>query len=134
MIRRPEPTDQGYIASTWRESLLLSSRSGVGTINTLIDKMLDEVSVRILVACEPSQPMKILGWMAYSPGSSTAVMHYVYVRERQRNRGVMDTLCQYAWPIEPSKIVYTLRGPSAKWLVGKYPSAVFLDANDYLRS
>ena len=113
---------------------MLSRQLGIRDVNTLIDRMLDDVTVRLLIACEPGDMRRILGWMAYSPAPRTAVIHYAYTREKVRNRGVATQLMRYAWPESPSKIVYTMRGPSATWLVNKHPDAVFLAVDEYLRS
>ena len=134
LIRPACPSDQGYVASTWRESLLLANRETVSTVNARIDKFLDDVGVRVLVAAEPTKPERIYGWMCYSPARTTAVLHYLYTREKQRNRGVAKRLFEYAWPKQPDKIIYTLRGPSSKWLVAKRPDAIYLQADEYLRS
>jgi hypothetical protein len=64
LIRDPRESDQGYVASTWVESLCKAdhdaNRAGLGF---MIDSLLDHPGVHVLLACEPSASNTILGWL-----------------------------------------------------------------------
>lgn len=137
-IRRPRPTDQGYIASTWADSITLGNvrwdkkRAARSGLNVVIDRLLDDPAVRILIASEPTKTDAILGWLCYTPLPASRVVHYVYVREKIRHRGIGAALYRKAWPEDRGKLVYTMRGPDAESLVQRYRDAIYLPVEEFL--
>ncbi len=139
LIRRPRPTDQGYIASTWVHSI------GRGTanpkepghrrtsLNITVDRMLDDQAVRLLIAAEPTRTDIILGWMAYTPMPGSRIVHYVYTREKMRRRGIAGELVRKAFPLHgAAKLVYTMRGPDHDSLALKYRDAIHMTVREFL--
>lgn len=133
-IRRPRPTDQSYIASTWVNSLIQVRGNTKSESNALVDRMLDDPAVRLLLAVEPSAPDTILGWICYTPMPRAQVLHYVYVRDKLRTRGIARELYNKAWSMShvSSKLVYTMRGPDADRLLARWPSAMLLPVTEFL--
>ena len=131
-VRRPRPTDQGYIASTWAKSMTGGKRTPeTAWLNTIIDRMLDDPAVRILVASEPSKTDQIVGWLCYTPMKSTLIVHYAYTREPRRRQGIIKALLEHAMPGRKT-IAYTMRGPDAESLATRYPAAIKLDLHEFL--
>ena len=135
-IRRPRPTDQGFIASTWVDSMMFGQKGGPkhprSGANVLVDKMLDDPAVRLLVASEPAKTDVILGWLCYTPLPKTLVLHYIYVRDRMRHRGIARQLLIQANRNGWSKLAYTMRGPDADGLLEKNPGAVYVPIDEFL--
>ncbi len=139
VIRRPRPADQSFIAATWVKSLMMADRGLVKSdTNKLVDRLLDDPATRVLVACEPINEDALHGWICYVPAPRLLVVHYVYVRDRVRTRGVARTLVAAARGHASvsagtaSKTVYTMRGPAIGWLARKYPAAISMDIRDFL--
>lgn len=138
-IRRPRPTDQGYIASTWVDSITLGNRAGRGErrprsdANVIVDRLLDDPAVRILVAAEPTRTDLILGWICYTPMPASKIVHYIYVRDKQRRRGIASALLRKAFEGKAGKFVYTMHGPDTDAIVEGYRDTIFLPIEDFLR-
>ena len=92
LLRRPRSSDQSYVASTWAHSLRSTGRAGVGKPDALIDRMLDNSAVKVMLAVEPSDDERILGWIAYTAMPRAIIVHYVYVRDKVRGRGIAHAL------------------------------------------
>lgn len=131
-IRRPRPTDQSYIASTWVNSLIQVRGNTKSESNALVDRMLDDPAVRLLLAVEPSSMDTILGWLCYTPMPSSRIVHYVYVRDKLRLRGIASALYRKAWPVDKGKLVYTLSGPDADALHKRWPDAIHMQITEFL--
>ena len=133
-IRGASPTDQAFIASTWVSSLGMVDDPRKGSDRgRLVDRMLDKPGVRVSVACETHDPHYILGWLCHTPMPSVSVIHYVYVRNQVRKRGIAYALAIAAGLDQPRPVVYTLTGPSSSWLLAKYPGATHLQAEEFLK-
>ena len=134
-IRRPRPTDQSFIASTWVDSMKLGTKRSThprAGLNATVDQLLDDAAVRLLIASEPSRQDVILGWICYTPMPGSRIIHYVYVRERMRRRGIAAALYRKAFPRDVGKLVYTMRGPDAESLAKRYRDAISMPLEDFL--
>ena len=133
-IRRPRPTDQGFIASTWADSITNGGRERKGPINVTIDRLLDDPAVRILVASEPADTNVILGWLVYTPLPARLIIHYAYVRGRMRRRGIMTALINKATNGQPKArpIALTMRGPDTEVLAARYRDTIMMSMRDFL--
>lgn len=134
LIREPRESDQGYVASTWVESLCKAdhdaNRAGLGF---LIDGLLDHQGVRVILACEPSVSNTILGWLCYTPMKAIRLIHYAYVRAGLRDRGIAGVLRAEAGLSDVERtLVYTMRGPCFKSLIRKYPDAIESPIKEFL--
>jgi 4'-phosphopantetheinyl transferase EntD len=83
-----------YVRCTWLASVLGRRRASNGErqrARQVVDALLTE---RVLVAVQPSplRPEEVVGWICYTPTASTAVVHYVYVRERCRREKIATDL------------------------------------------
>jgi GNAT superfamily N-acetyltransferase len=131
-IRKPRPTDQGYIASTWVDSMATAKQGPRSDLNRMVDRMLDDQAVRLLIACEPTKTDVILGWLAYTPMPGSRIVHYVYTRDRMRRRGIAAALVRHAFPRDIGKIVHTMRGPDADSLARRYRDTIHLPLTEFL--
>lgn len=134
-IRRPRPTDQGFIAATWVDSISPRHHEQWDErehVNRLVDRLLDDAAVRILVASEPTRTDVILGWLSYTPMPASRIVHYVYVRDRMRRRGIASALYRKAFPRDVGKLVWTMRGPDTEALVKHYRDSIHMPVEEFL--
>ena len=133
-VRPPRPTDQSYLAATWVTSLVTHSKANTrGETNRLVDRLLDDASVRILIACEPTNTDKIDGWICYTPTPRALVLHYAYVRDKMRRRGIGRAMLAKAMGTKTStKLAYTMTGPTASALLARWPDAVHVPIREFL--
>ncbi len=149
LIRPARPSDQAFVASTWAFTLCDGGEHCGGnhrraddpqrtrscnTSRNIVDRMLDHASVRIIVAAQPTDSDRIIGWLAYSPAAKARLLHMVYVREHERRRGIAWLLAHHAWPDDRVVLpaVYTVRGPLAQTLHEDHPNAVHLPVMEFL--
>lgn len=134
VLRTPRPTDQSYIASTWTHSLVSHDKANrKSETNQLVDKLLDDPSVRLLVACEPTNTDQIDGWLCYTPTPRALVVHYVYVRDKMRRRGIARAMLAKAMGAKTSaRLAYTMIGPSSSVLLTKWSDAVHVPIREFL--
>lgn len=135
LIRQPKPSDQGYVASTWVESLCKADVTArKGEIGRLVDQVLDHANVKCLLACDPGDPARIHGWIVWSPMKAIRLVHFVYVRGALRDRGIAGALRAAAGLDDHQRpLVYTMRGPHWKSLAAKYPTAIEQPIKEFLR-
>jgi len=137
-LRCAVANDQGYITRTWVASMLGDLRDHasrkIREANTMVDRLLDDPATRLLVACEPRDPDRIIGWIAYAivPGART--LHYVNVRAIDRKQGIGGLLIARAGlgKKQSAPLLYTCRGPAEAWAKAKRPDAQKVDAWEYL--
>lgn len=134
VTRKPGATDQGYVASTWTQSLMKADPTARRhVVDILVDRMLDHDGVRVLLACEPTNVSTILGWICWSPVRTIRLVHYVYVRGNLRDRGIARALRHAAELDDARPLVFTMRGPCAKSLLRKYPTAIESPIGEFLQ-
>ena len=137
-VRKPRPTDQGFVADSWVRNVLQADRKLVrSVVNQQVDRLLDDQAVRLLIAHEPGQTDQILGWLAYTPLPRAIVVHFAYVRERIRRKGIGRALLREATANQTSVprlgLHYTMRGPDAASLLdGRYRDAIKMDLTEFL--
>lgn len=135
LIRKPKPSDQGYVASTWTRSLCKASQDMTdGKAGVIIDALLDHPNVSCLLACDPRHDGTINGWLVWSPMKAIRLIHFVYVRGGLRDRGIAAALRTAAGLDDADRpLVFTLRGPAYKSLARKYPNAIEQPIAEFLR-
>ena len=132
-IRGAAPADQAFIASTWVSSLgMLEHPRASFERGQLVDRVLDKAGVAVSVACELGDRGRILGWLCHSPMPSVSCLHYLYVRNQVRRRGIGSALAVSTGLDLGRPVVYTLLGPSASWLLAKHPGATHLPIEEFL--
>ncbi len=147
LIRPARPSDQAFVASTWAFTLCDGGEHCTGnhrraddpqrtrscnTSRNIVDRMLDHSSVRIIVAAQPTDSDRIIGWLAYSPAAKARLLHMVYVREHERRKGIAEMLTEHAWPSTNGPIVHTVIGPHAQVLRERFANAVHLPVMEFL--
>lgn len=116
-IRPLRLDDRAYVRATWAHAYKESSRRLLQTPWSIFKQTI----VRDLEAVADSSSMlgafspdnRIVGWLAFSPGSRVDTIHFAYTRSKlddveTRRRGVMSALIDAAEI--GSRIVYTHRG------------------------
>jgi hypothetical protein len=133
-IRKPKASDQGYVASTWVESLCRANADTTrGGHGMLVDQLLDHPNVRCLLAVDPNRPNDIYGWLVWSPMKAIRLVHFVYTRVALRDRGVAAALRTAAELDDNDRpLVYTMRGPAWMSLSRKYPTAIEQPVKEFL--
>lgn len=120
-IRPGIAEDQAYLTATWWNSLRRAGHKADPGPD--IDALLDRTDVRVLVATETTYQPRILGWLVYTPmPPSTIALHYVYVREPQRQAGIAREMFRRAregLTADPM-VLYTFTGPAASVLLAKH--------------
>lgn len=114
-IRSARPEDQAFVAATFAEQL---SRGNHADANTLVDRVLDASTTRVLVALEN---YRIVGWLAYAAIPRVRAVLFAYVRRPNREQGVARELIDVAWPRRAGSWVHGgLRGGSTKGLLARF--------------
>lgn len=124
VLRNVRSTDQGFVASGFAKQLV-SRGIGRTEANTLVDYVLDSRFVSIMVAADPDNTDRIVGWIVYVPQTVAwrrRVVVYVYTRDKYRGMGVAAALFARAFPNGGGKIMHTFVGPDAGTLLQRYPS------------
>lgn len=140
-IRRAGAEDQSFIAASWEQQLALvagahrqqTRRLWVSPENRAdVNRVLDHVTARVVVATEPSNVSIILGWLAYEPMPSVALVYFAYTRSRVRRRGIQRSLWTHAG-LDGRPVVYTLVGPTTDALLaGAKTKPVHMDLDQVL--
>lgn len=93
-IRPATEDEQTYVRCTWLATALHRRRQTNGErqrIRQLVDALLGE-SILVAVRPSPTRAEEVVGWLCYSPMRTTAVCHFVYVRDKVRREGVARAL------------------------------------------
>ncbi len=125
MLREARRTDQAYVTSTWAQNLCRARvacpghRHACKESRALVDRVTDHVGTRIMIACDPVHTDDLMGWLAYATASSVRLLHFMYVRDRLRRKGVASALVRYTWPDHMMQaglmpIVWTMPGPTGE--------------------
>lgn len=124
VIRGPVEGDIGYVSNTCFRSSLGKNRAPRlrRRLNDQIDRILEDKSTRLLIACSITNSDRILGWLLYSNAPTVRLLHYAYVREEERGKGIASRLVAQAWPASNARVVLTLKGPS---------TAAFLERKEF---
>jgi hypothetical protein len=143
VIRLPRKTDQGYIASSWAKSILRGThaweRHGLARsghqLHKLIDTVLDRADTRALVRVKPSDPDTIYAWLLYAEGEGPGVpvVHYVYARADEREKGYAGELLYRIGVRRDSGVVCTSDGPASAMMRSLYPAAVHVPLATFLK-
>lgn len=136
LVREPVAGDQGYVVRTWTKSLAsvrpykTSTAAKFRAIEAGIERLMDRGDTRALIATAVAPDL--CGWVVWTPMGGGAVLHYLYVRKLERERGVARALIERAGIRLDRPLVYTFAGPARRWLVEKAPQAVHMDLDDFL--
>lgn len=98
ILRGQRESDRNFILSSWK----MSYRDTMGEVPSghyfeIMKKRIDRIQrdgAGVLVACWEEDDDHILGWCVFGP--CPGVVHYVYVRETERRRGVARELVRAA--------------------------------------
>lgn len=135
VIRPVRASDQAYIASTLWRSILGNNRapSRRRRLNEQIDRVLDDKTTRALVASDPVDSDRILGYLVFAAAPHMRVVHYAYVRDEERGRGIARRLVSAAWPGSDARFVFTLRGPKTASFLADHKNATIIPLEEFLR-
>lgn len=100
--------DKDFIYSSWIKSYKNSSfaRAVPSPLYEMgqrhrIKKILENEKTNILIACDPTTPELIFGYIIFDD----ITLHYLYVKSKYRQMGIATALCYDILPKE--KIIYT---------------------------
>ncbi len=123
-IRDAEPTDEGFIISTWLKSFRKGSDFARNIYRDLfftfhhgiVETILARPNTAKLVACQPDAPEVIYGYMVFARMDPEVfyrlklefrpIVHYLYVKEAFRQMRVASRLIEKS-AIDPSRIYLT---------------------------
>lgn len=138
VVRPARSDEQGYVASTWARGVMdapvvHTAPDAWKRVNVLVDRLLDDPSTRVLVAADPADDERLLGFVVFAivPGARTLM----YVSARERKRGIATELVERAGLEQDHKkdrLVYLFDGPDVKWLRTKREDAIKMEPEDYL--
>jgi predicted GNAT family acetyltransferase len=139
-IRPPDAADQGFISSTWlnsmrraREYRRWSRHRYFDTMSGLVDRVFDHPATRALAAVDLGDNWTMRGWLVYTPiGNRAVAVHYLYVPSRERGRGYARALAREAGIGTDARIIYTCHSPVARSLATRY-KASFVTLQEFLR-
>lgn len=92
VVRLGKPDDLAYVVDSWVKYGLRGTRTSLATSH--VRALLARDDSRLLVAHVADEPDAILGWAATEDptATSSACMHYIYVRKDARRLGVATSL------------------------------------------
>lgn len=108
LLRDPSGEDVPFILNSWLKSARNVGDSRHMSNDVYYTNYRDECVKKlkagfVTVACNPDIPSQIFGWAA----ASDTALHYVYVKEPYRKRGIAGQLVRHLfpeWGREPTKI------------------------------
>lgn len=101
-LRPANEGDLGFIVHSWTESWHKNSpemrQVRFGVFRNAMRRRAVGFATRCvtLVACDPDDHSHVLGWACVEMRGGIGVVHYVYVREMRRERGLASTLVRSA--------------------------------------
>lgn len=164
-VRRLRSDDMAFALSTWRESFRKSSSALIrlpwplykqSSGRKLQDLLFSDTTLTIGAF---SGENRIIGWLAYTPGKSISTVHWCYVRNPARRRGVMEMLVDAAElgkrfcythrgerqaihhgsrDRSPDAVRHVTKGPTldlaiVEWLRTRGQTATFVDLEEWMR-
>jgi hypothetical protein len=124
--------DRKFIIPMWSSSYKKSHSAGIiqaedwpTIMHPQIEKALDRVDARTVVAFDKDDPDFVYGFIAGDTSDVTPVLFYVYVKEAYRRSGIARGLFA-AFGVDPSKrFVYVCKTGIVATLSSKIPYARF---------
>lgn len=124
-FRPPVAGDVKCVLDNWLRAYRTSPWAGCVTNDQYFDvyhetiRQLLERGAKLVVACNKSDPDHVLGWSCWEPLDSGHVVHFVYVKEGLRRRGLGKELVYRTCTANPqSSWFYTFRTRASGYLFG----------------
>lgn len=124
--------------STHAHQRHMSSRSGI-QVGEQIDIVMDRPDTRALLKVSATDPDAILGWVLYVEGAATPIVHFLYVRARDRDglslrgRGFAGQMLAAIGVRREGGVVCTSHGPASTSMRGRYKASVHLPLDEFLK-
>lgn len=128
-LRGPIEGDRPYLASTWLANYrhdgcgqkYIDKNVFFANHRILVNRLLDQEGVVVL--CPTDFPSHILGFAVGRVYKTAILLHYVYVKERLRNKGLARFLLgPFGWEgTQPRPIIATHRTWVVNYLQNKFP-------------
>lgn len=121
-LRKYAASDRHYVLATWARNAHSGSRHGFNAwMARYADRMRELEAaphVSIVVAEDAAVRHKsgaptVVGWLAHSGRN---FVHYIYVREEYRRRGIARRLSEHAGLALGGEVGHTFDGPALRWL------------------
>lgn len=130
-LRQANPSDESFIYNSWLKSYKNSdfarsipARTYYAMHHLVIERILSRPSTQVLVACDPTAPDVLYGYVVMESVGDLSVVHYCYVKQAFRRLGIASALLASAPTPDAS---YSHRTKDVHYLVS--PSHTF---NPYL--
>ncbi len=134
-IREGEPKDAAFVLDSWLMSFRSSHFSGPISFKRYRAVYTEEVTdlvtrdrATVNVAYNRHDPAQIFGFLCFESGHRHPVLHYIYVKQAFRNRGIGKLLTDDAGINLRRRFFYTYRTPLAHDLTkrdGKFERGKF---------
>lgn len=115
-IRPAEPDDIKFVMSSWKKSWRVSPWAGTirndefyASIRSTIDGLIGR-GATIQIACLPSKPAQILGWIcAETLADGICCIHYIYVKDPYFRLGIGKALIDASAGTKPGLYTHRFR-------------------------
>ncbi len=137
-VRPAEEGDTSLVFNSWLRSYRSSPRVA-GTPSALyyryhhelVARLLERDESAVLCACDPRRSQKVHGWLCFEWAGSVLVVHYAYVKQIWRHKGIARLLADAAG-FEPGiSVAYTFESKAAPH-VARLVGAEYVPAEEYL--
>ena len=152
MIRQPRDSDQAFVASTWvrsmvsthahkavphhqrRHGLDRSMGAPIGRqVNAYVDRLMDLPGSRCLITAWDENDDVILGWIAFGVNQPCPTVHYLWVRQMERGKGIARAMLEVIG-VEPGvPVICTSHGPSSDAMRSAYRGSRYVPIEEFLK-
>jgi GNAT superfamily N-acetyltransferase len=128
-LRTTEPGDMRFVLDSWGKSYRVSPWAGCVPNHLFYDTFHEAVEgllargTKITIACAKHDPSRILGWVATETVRDGQAVHFLYVKDPFRRRGLASHLLEQTVGTQEGRRFYTYRTRDAAYLAG--PDWVF---------
>ena len=116
VIRPPRSTDQAYVTNSWVSCIVKDRKYRPQLANVIVDRLLDDPRTKLLIACEPQDSDKIVGWIAFASMPGTGVLEFVLVRHQWRNQGMAAHMMRAASLLGIPRIVHLFETADSRYI------------------
>jgi GNAT superfamily N-acetyltransferase len=138
-IRPAEEGDTALLFNSWLRSYRDSPRVN-GTPSALyyryhhplVTRVLARPESSVLCAVDPRKPDRIHGWLCFEWAGSVLVVHYLYVKQIWRRKGIARLLAETAGLERGTPVAYTFESKAAPHLAKRVKRCEYVPCEEYL--
>lgn len=123
------PSDLKCVVNNWLKAFRDSPWAGCVSndqyyeVHHEVLRQLFNRGAKVLVACEAADPDQILGWVCIEDVPGGAAVHFVYVKEGYRRKGLASELLERALEGKVGRRFYTFRTRASSYLFAGWQHA-----------